>query len=165
MLVSDNTVSFNGLEGIIVSNADRTTVTGNIVSDNGEGISVDGDHNTIGPGNSVHDNFSSDTGVAVHSGVGNTITQNSIYGNQGLGIDLDPSGVTPDDVRRRRHRSERPAELPGADGCVGGRRIARRDVRPRLEAELRVHDRVLRDRRAVTRAATAKAPPTSAAVW
>ena len=98
VLVSDNTISFNALQGIIVSNADRTTVTGNIVSDNGEGISIDGDHNTIGPGNSIHDNFASDTGVAVHSGVGNTITQNSIYGNQGLGIDLGPSGVTPDDV-------------------------------------------------------------------
>ena len=98
VLVSDNTISFNALQGIIVSNADRTTVTGNIVSDNGEGISIDGDHNAIGPGNSIHDNFASDTGVAVHSGVGNTITQNSIYGNQGLGIDLGPSGVTPDDV-------------------------------------------------------------------
>ena len=45
VLVSDNTISFNALQGIIVSNADRTTVTGNIVSDNGEGISIDGDHN------------------------------------------------------------------------------------------------------------------------
>ena len=132
-------------EGIIVSNADRTTVTGNLVTDNGEGISIDGDHNAIGPGNSVHDNFASDTGVAVHSGVGNTITQNSIYGNQGLGIDLGPSRRHSGRRLRRRHGAERPAELPGADRCVGGRRVARRHIRPRLEAELRVHDRVLRD--------------------
>ena len=144
VLVSDNTVSFNGLEGIIVSQADHTTVTGNVVTDNGEGISVNGDHNTIGPGNSVHDNVFSDTGVAVHGGVGNTITQNSIYGNQGLGIDLAPERHHPGRRRRRRHRPERPAELPGADGCVGGRRLARGDVRARLEAERRVHDRVLR---------------------
>ena len=56
VLVSGNTVSFNGIEGIILSQADRTSVTGNLVSDNGEGIGVTGDHNTIGPGNSVHDN-------------------------------------------------------------------------------------------------------------
>ena len=34
---------------------------------------------------------------------------------------------------RHRHGPERPAELPGADGCVGGRRVARRDVRSRLK--------------------------------
>ena len=35
----------------------------------------------------------------MHGGVGNTITQNSINGNQGLGIDLDRDGdgITPND--------------------------------------------------------------------
>ena len=94
VLVSDNTIRFNALQGIIISNADRTTVSGNVITDNGEGVSVDGDNNTIGPGNSIHDNFASDTGVAVHAGVGNTITQNSIYGNQGLGIDLEPEAAS-----------------------------------------------------------------------
>ena len=52
VLVSDNTIRFNGLEGLIISNADRTTVSGNVITDNGEGVGVSGNNNTIGPGNS-----------------------------------------------------------------------------------------------------------------
>jgi len=36
-------------------------------------------------------------GVAVHSGTQNEISANSIYNNAGLGIDLFPAGVTPND--------------------------------------------------------------------
>ncbi|MFZ1881755.1 MAG: NosD domain-containing protein, partial [Gaiellaceae bacterium] len=103
VLVDGNTVRFNGFAGVVLDNADRTTVTNNVVTDNTEGIRVSGNHNTIGPGNSVRDNFASDTGVAVYAGQGNTITQNSIDGNQGLGIDLvdgldGVQGVTANDA-------------------------------------------------------------------
>lgn len=46
-------------------------------------------------GNTIHDNTG--PGIWVRSGTGNRITQNSIYSNGGLGIDLDGVGVTPND--------------------------------------------------------------------
>ncbi len=98
VLLDSNTVRFNGLEGILLSHADRATVTGNDIADNGTGIGVDGDHNTIGPGNTVRNNtITILTGVAVTGGIGNTITQNSIDGNGGLGVDLSDDNVTAND--------------------------------------------------------------------
>ncbi|HKY04678.1 MAG TPA: HYR domain-containing protein [Blastocatellia bacterium] len=58
--------------------ADRVTV--NAVSDGGNIIA-----------------FNGDDGVAVLSGVSNLISNNSIFSNDGLGIDLSPTGVTPND--------------------------------------------------------------------
>ena len=46
----------------------------------------------------VTDNGASFTGVAVISGTGNRITQNSINGNGGLGIDLNDDGVDTNDL-------------------------------------------------------------------
>ena len=77
-------------------------MVGNVVDNNGfegaPGIGVQGDHNTIGPDNVITNNGASFTGVDVISGVGNTITQNSIDQNVGLGIDLGADGVTPNDA-------------------------------------------------------------------
>ena len=73
-----NTVSYNSVHGAL-----------------GHGIEIEGSKNTIGPANVVTDNGTSATGIAVISGNGDTITQNSIDGNLGLGIDLGDDGVTP----------------------------------------------------------------------
>ncbi len=42
--------------------------------------------------------FNGDDGVAVLSGTGNLISNNSIFSNDELGIDLSPTGVTPNDT-------------------------------------------------------------------
>src|SRR5205814_2162731 len=43
--------------------------------------------------------YNGGAGVYIESGTGNTIRGNSIYANTGLGIDLAPPGVTPNDLR------------------------------------------------------------------
>ena len=40
------------------------------------------------------------------TGTGNAIRENSIHSNNFLGIDLDTDGVTPNDSKRRGHRSK-----------------------------------------------------------
>jgi len=55
-------------------------------------------YNTIGgqeTGNYIA--FNAAPGIAVQSGVQNLISENRIYSNGGLGIDLSPEGVTPND--------------------------------------------------------------------
>ena len=153
------------LEGLIISNADRTIVSGNVITDNGEGVSVSGDNNTIGPGNTV--------ARQLHERHGRRGRRRC---RQHDHAELDPrqprsrdrpgarrSGITPNDVGDVRHRAERPAELPGALERVGRRRVARRRLHARLEAEHRVHDRVLRPDGLRRAAATAKARSISAA--
>jgi hypothetical protein len=46
--------------------------------------------NQLGPGNVVTQNGDLDTGIHIVSGSGNRIVANSIFANQGKGIDLDP---------------------------------------------------------------------------
>lgn len=63
----------------------------------GCGISLSGcSTNRIGPANQILYNGSA--GVLVASGTANQVTANQIYDNEGLGIDLGPTGVTPNDV-------------------------------------------------------------------
>ena len=104
----------------------------------------------------------SDTGVAVHSGVGNTITQNSIYGNQGLGIDLGPTAslrTTSGDVDTGPNDLQNFPVLTGASADGASLEVtyglgSGRTPRTRSSSS---------PRRAVTRAATVKARPISAA--
>jgi hypothetical protein len=58
------------------------------------GITIVGSQNTV-YGNVIRNNDAE--GVAVITGTGNAILTNLIYDNVGLGIDLAPSGVTPND--------------------------------------------------------------------
>ena len=41
--------------------------------------------------------FNNGPGIVVASGADNAVTRNSIFGNTGLGIDLGPTGPTPND--------------------------------------------------------------------
>jgi len=69
-----NLIAFNTYEGIQIGwNSNENSVQGNTIHTNGNGIYV--------------------YSVAAR----NSISRNSIYGNAGLGIDLEPLGVTPND--------------------------------------------------------------------
>jgi CSLREA domain-containing protein len=90
--------------GIALTGASTTgtRVTGNYVGVNRAGTSttlgnedtgifVDGASGSqLGPGNIVTQNGNLDTGIHIVSGSGNRIVANSIFANQGKGIDLDP---------------------------------------------------------------------------
>ena len=110
VLIDDNVVVSSRSAAIKLE--ERNT-TGNIVSNNLVGVGPDGralpnhapgiivtegaTNNRIGPGNIVAHN---PVGVRISDpGTdGNTITRNSIFANGGLGIDLDPTGVSPNDA-------------------------------------------------------------------
>lgn len=69
---------------------------GNLVEGGTDGIEIaEGASSNTVQGNTVTKN-----GIGVHvvQGAGNAILGNSIYGNQQLGIDLNPLGVTPNDL-------------------------------------------------------------------
>lgn len=98
-----NLLSGNGNHGIVV-NTDSTSVAGNLmgtdktgtqdIGNQGAGIIVSGNGNSL-LHNTVAFNFRD--GVAVSSGTGNLIGANSIFTNDGIGIDLGNDGSTPND--------------------------------------------------------------------
>jgi CSLREA domain-containing protein len=95
-----NVVAQNGAHGIGILTSGNL-IQGNTVRNNGsDGIYVDSGPNTIGGTSSGAGNVitaNAGDGVFVNSGTGNSIRGNSIYSNTGLGIDLSPDGVTPND--------------------------------------------------------------------
>jgi parallel beta-helix repeat protein len=102
-----NLISGNSC-GVDISNADGNEVKGNTIRDNAfAGVRIwFGDDNTVGgtgsdAGNQIFNN--GDDGVFVEDGTGNRILSNSIFSNDGLGIDLDGEiqdtfGVTANDA-------------------------------------------------------------------
>jgi uncharacterized repeat protein (TIGR01451 family) len=109
-----NVISGNGSNGVRIN---AVTATGNRVQGNRIGTRADGatqlqnssdgvlilnsaSNNTIGgaagEGNVIA--FNQGAGVMVASGNGNDIQSNSIFSNAGLGIDLAPAGITPNDA-------------------------------------------------------------------
>jgi hypothetical protein len=109
--VSQNVVGSNKQGGIVLDNLGQGVPTGNRILNNRVGISRNGtaisnvlsgihiisaQTTVIGPGNIVANN---PVGIQI-DGTGsdrNKITRNSIYNNTNLGIDLAPTGVTPND--------------------------------------------------------------------
>jgi hypothetical protein len=108
-----NVISGNRDQGVLVGTAAITTgniVQGNLIGTdatgtvglgNGlSGVQIYASGNTIGgtlAGTANVIAFNSGEGVAVTRGTGNPILGNSIFSNAMLGIDLAPSGVTPND--------------------------------------------------------------------
>ena len=73
------------------------SIVGNTIQDSlGPGVEINGSNNHL-VGNTIKDNTADLSGVDVLGGTGNTISQNSILGNLGLGIDLGADGVTLND--------------------------------------------------------------------
>ncbi len=109
-----NVISGSGNEGIWIL---ASSATGNLVQGNFIGTDVTGTLNvgntlagvkidlgasgntiggtTAGAGNTIA--FNGGDGVFVETGTGNSVLGNSIFSNTGLGLDLDPDGVTPND--------------------------------------------------------------------
>ncbi|MBI1761073.1 MAG: hypothetical protein HYR56_06510 [Acidobacteria bacterium] len=111
-----NVVSGNGgavtfPNGILMGNVGTSNnrVQGNLIGTQADGVSPLGNtasHGiayvvSIGSGNSITDGnviaFSGGAGVFADSGVANSIRGNSIFSNNGLGIDLAPFGVNAND--------------------------------------------------------------------
>ena len=88
----------NTVEGnYIGTDATGTTAIGN----NGAGIVVGSSDNSFGGATANSGNLiahNSGDGITVTSGINNAILSNNIYENGDLGIDLDPNGVTANDV-------------------------------------------------------------------
>jgi hypothetical protein len=87
------------LGNLIGTNAAGTGALGNVAG----GIVLNGDDNTVGgltasAGNVIAFNGQTIEGGISVGGTGNAILGNSIFSSLGLGIDLSPNGVTPNDV-------------------------------------------------------------------
>jgi len=114
--VLDNVISGNLGDGVVVGSgnpADGTLVQGNKIGTDatgslpvpnlGWGVRVQGGNVQIGgttPGEAntiAYNGTTTQGGVFIESGSGNTIRGNSIHDNVGLGIDLAPVGATPND--------------------------------------------------------------------
>lgn len=104
--IQDNVIVASEGDGIrLEANADRNTLTNNAIGgdppssihNRGNGVTITGgsDENVV-RANQIHHNDGA--GVFVVDGVANLISGNSIYANGGLGIDLGPTGVTPNDA-------------------------------------------------------------------
>ncbi|MFO7167569.1 MAG: right-handed parallel beta-helix repeat-containing protein [Chloroflexota bacterium] len=108
MLFENNTVIDNGTSnplgcGIEVQQLQDSLIARNIVQRNGleggicliRGVSSG---NTFGPDNEVSANAGPGISIEYGSSVRNRITGNIMFHNAGLGIDLWPQGVTPNDI-------------------------------------------------------------------
>ena len=98
--IEGNSATGNWVQGNFIG----TDVTGTAALGNNGGLRITNGavNNTIGgtiagAGNTIA--YNDDDGVQVSSfGPGNAILSNSIFSNTGLGIDLDPNGVNPNDA-------------------------------------------------------------------
>ncbi|HTR03428.1 MAG TPA: CSLREA domain-containing protein [Thermoanaerobaculia bacterium] len=110
-----NVIAGNANNGVLLADAATTgnVVAGNFIGTdataslaianaaNGVDVQNGASGNTIGgtePGTQNVIAFNGGRGVFVESGAGNAILGNAIAGNGGLGIDLAPLGVTPNDL-------------------------------------------------------------------
>ncbi len=106
-----NLISGNDLNGIAIFTENGCTVQGNFIGTdvNGTGPLGNGDSGVVfnfaednllggvasGAGNRIA--FNGMAGVRILANVRNTIRRNSIFSNEGLGIDISPPGVNPND--------------------------------------------------------------------
>ena len=91
----------SGNGSVIENNWIGTDATGTIARPNGRGVRVLTSSNRVGgtaPGAANLIAFNTGAGIAIETGAANSIYENSIFSNGGLGIDLDSNGVTLNDA-------------------------------------------------------------------
>src|SRR5258708_5783313 len=106
-----NVISGNYPEDIFIYGASGNVLQGNIIGadasgsrgvlNDGDGVNVSADGNTIGGTNSGAGNiiaFNSGSGVVTTNNIGVLVLGNSIYSNTFLGIDLEHNGISTNDV-------------------------------------------------------------------
>ena len=95
-------IGIYGSDNIIQGNFIGTDASGTLSLGNKTvGIGITGAHNVVGGKNAGEGNIIAHNGaegVLVGQGTGHAILGNAIYDNAGLGIELNPGGVTPNDV-------------------------------------------------------------------
>ena len=99
-----NLIAGNERRGISIHNASNNRILGNEIGlldlGNSGGITISGQpensQNNQIRGNTISHNTG--TGVFISAGTGHWISQNQIFENGLLGIDLSPGGVTPNDI-------------------------------------------------------------------
>jgi CSLREA domain-containing protein len=112
--IAANVIAKNAQRGILLTGSSATgnEIYNNYIGTNsaafdfgnlGDGILIEGgaSANKIGNGLSSGTNviaFNGKDGVSVVAGTNNTIQANSIHSNTGLGINLGPNGITPNDA-------------------------------------------------------------------
>ena len=112
-IVQNNVIAHNTKGGVTIINGPNGIPSGNVVRNNrigvtkngtvagngNQGVQVDGTLSVIGPGNIITGNTGAGIVSTLAGAVRNRFTQNSIYGNTGLSIDLAPRGkVNPNDA-------------------------------------------------------------------
>jgi parallel beta-helix repeat protein len=98
-VLANNTSLDSTRGGIRIGDAcNNTTLTGNAVEGNGnDGVQIHNSSGSILTDNTI--TFNSGVGVSISGlGTGNTVNSNIIFGNTGLGIDLEDNGITLNDV-------------------------------------------------------------------
>lgn len=99
-----NLIQGNAISGVRIEASSSTVIQGNTIeanTQNGIEIDITSNTNTIGGNLSGSGNIidaNGGAGVLVESGTANPILANSIFANSGLGIELAPIGVTPNDT-------------------------------------------------------------------
>lgn len=106
--VTANVISGNGQNGIRFDTTSATTLTNNLIGRNAAnsaflgngkyGVDFEGGSNNTLTGNTIAANTLAGLHASVFSD-GNIFADNSYFSNGGLGIDLDPSGVNPNDAQ------------------------------------------------------------------
>ncbi|HWN98340.1 MAG TPA: FG-GAP-like repeat-containing protein, partial [Blastocatellia bacterium] len=135
-----NVISGNDVTGVSINSATSTLnlIQGNKIGtrsdaitslpNSGHGLLVQNSasNNTIGGSATAEGNviaFNAGAGVTIETGTGNAIRSNSIFSNTGLGIDLAPAGVTPNDVNDPDTGANNLQNFPvltTANGVLGG---------------------------------------------
>ncbi len=117
-IMMEDGVRNNIIEGNVIVNSQQAAgievrhdyTSGNIIRDNRigitlngtaapnpTGIDVNGNNTQVGPDNTIAFNLFAGINLGTDTGDFNTITRNSIFSNAGLGINIAPGGVNPND--------------------------------------------------------------------